>query len=455
METRSVNGITEGVIWKQLLLFFFPILFGTFFQQFYSTVDTIIVGQAVGKQALAAVGVTAPFINLLVGFFTGLASGAGVVISQYYGARDTGKVSGCVHTAVTLSLAAGVVFMAIGMLAAPWVLTVMRTPEEILAESVLYIRVYFLGMVPTLLYNMGTGILRAVGDSKRPLYFLIAASLLNIVLDVVFVVGLDMGVAGAALATVLSQVLSAALVVLGLVHSAGAPYSLDLRGLTVEPSLLREMVVIGLPAGLQSVMYTVSNLIIQAAINTFDTDAIAAWTVYGKMDCVFWMALASMGLAITTFAGQNFGARKYERIHKGLAVALGISALITALCVFVFLAFGRPLFLIFNDDPVVLEIGLDMIRFLVPSYFLYLCIEIFSGALRGTGDSLVPTILTGVGVCGLRSAWTAVAVPLRPELTTVMASYPITWAVTSLCYVVYYLRGNWLRRRIAAVEGQN
>lgn len=275
MEQR-VNGITEGVIWKQLLLFFFPILFGTFFQQFYSTVDTIIVGRAVGKQALAAVGVTAPFINLLVGFFTGLASGAGVVISQYYGARDNKKVSGCVHTAVALSLIAGVVFMVVGMLAAPWVLTMMRTPADILGESVLYIRVYFTGMVPTLLYNMGTGILRSVGDSKRPLYFLIASSLLNILLDLLFVMAMDMGVTGAALGTVLSQVLSAVLVVLSLIHSAGAPYSLNPRGLSLNRPLLNEMILIGLPAGLQSVMYTVSNLVIQAAINTFDTDAIAA-----------------------------------------------------------------------------------------------------------------------------------------------------------------------------------
>lgn len=452
MNDRQSNAITEGVIWKQLLLFFFPILFGTFFQQLYSTVDTIIVGRAVGKQALAAVGVTAPFINLLVGFFTGLASGAGVVISQYYGARENAKVSGCVHTAVTLSLAAGVVFMGIGMAAAPTVLAFMQTPEEIMDLSVLYIRVYFTGMIPTLLYNMGTGILRAVGDSKRPLYFLIASSLLNIVLDLVFVVAMDMGVAGAALGTVLSQVLSAALVVLALVHSAGAPYSLNPRELGLDGSLLTQMVRIGLPAGLQSVMYTVSNLIIQSAVNTFDTDAIAAWTVYGKMDALFWMSLSSMGLAITTFAGQNFGARKYDRIRKGLRVALLIAAIIAALCVVIFLLFGEPIFLLFNDDPAVLSRGLEMIHFLVPCYFLYISIEIYSGLLRGTGDSLVPTLLTCIGVCGLRVAWIALAVPVWPTLVTVMASYPITWTVTSLCYIIYYARGNWLKRRIAAAE---
>lgn len=450
-ETRS-NGITEGVIWKQLLLFFFPILFGTFFQQFYSTMDTIIVGRYIGKEALAAVGVTAPVINLLVGFFTGLASGAGVVISQYFGAREDLKVNRCVHTAVTLSLIAGVLFTALGIFTAPWVLRAMNTPADVFDQSVLYIQVYFTGMIPTLLYNMGTGILRSVGDSKRPLYFLIVSSLLNIGLDLLFVVTLDMGVAGAALGTVLSQVLSAILVVLALSNSAGASYSLSRHSLGIDRPLLGDIVRIGLPAGLQSVLYSISNLIIQAAVNNFDTDAVAAWTVYGKMDAIFWMSVSSMGLAITTFSGQNFGAKKYDRIHKGLAVSMGMTTLITGLCVLLFLAFGRPLFLLFNDDPAVVECGLGMIHFLVPTYFLYICIEIFSGALRGTGDSLIPTLLTCFGVCGLRVGWIAIAVPLWPTLITVMASYPITWGLTSVCYVVYYLRGNWLRRRIAAVE---
>ncbi len=451
VQTRE-NGITEGVIWKQLLLFFFPILFGTFFQQFYSTMDTIIVGRYIGKEALAAVGVTAPVINLLVGFFTGLASGAGVVISQYFGAREDAKVSRCVHTAITLSLLTGIAFTILGILSAPWVLRAMNTPADVLDQSVLYIQVYFTGMIPTLLYNMGTGILRSVGDSKRPLYFLIVSSLLNIVLDLLFVVVIPLGVMGAALGTVLSQLLSAILVVLALTNSAGAPYSLSPRDLGVDHPLLKDIVRIGLPAGLQSVLYAVSNLIIQATINGFDTDVVAAWTVYSKMDALFWMSVSSMGLAITTFSGQNFGAKKYDRIHKGLAVSLGMTALITGLCVFIFLRFDRPLFLLFNDDPAVVECGLAMIQFLVPTYFLYICIEVFAGALRGTGDSLIPTLLTCFGVCGLRVGWIAVSNLFWPTLNAIMFSYPLTWGLTSVGYVIYYLRGNWLKRRIAAAE---
>lgn len=453
MDARQrVNGITDGIIWKQLLIFFFPILFGTFFQQFYSTVDTIIVGRWVGKGALAAVGTTGPLVNLLVGFFTGLASGAGVVISQAYGGKDGERVNRGVHTALALSLVMGAAFTVLGILISPGILRLMNTPEDVLAPSVGYIRVYFVGMIPTLIYNMGTAVLRSVGDSRRPLYFLIASSLLNIVLDIVFVVFFSMGVEGAAWGTVLSQVLAAGLVVLSLSRSAGTPYQLNLRAIRIDRRSLSDTLQVGLPAGLQSVMYTVSNLLIQAAINEFGTDVMAAWTVYGKLDSIFWLAVSSMGLSITTFSGQNFGAGKYQRIHRGVAVATGISALITAICCALFLSLGRPLLLIFNDDPAVVECGLDMLRFLVPCYFTYLCIEVFSGALRGCGDSIVPTVLTCVGVCILRMLWIWIAVPAHHTIYMVMLSYPVTWSITSICYLVYYLRGNWLKRRIAAIS---
>ena len=449
-----INGITEGVIWKQLLLFFFPILLGTFFQQFYSTVDTIIVGRYVGKNALAAIGVTGPLVNLLVGFFTGLASGAGVVISQAFGGRENERVSRGVHTALALSVVLGAVFTVVGILLAPGMLVLMNTPAEVLDQSIAYLQVYFAGMIPTLIYNMGTAILRSVGDSKRPLYFLIAASLLNVVLDFLFVLGFDMGVVGAAWGTVLSQVLAAVLVALCLCRSAGTPYYLQLRAIRIHGDVLPPMLRVGLPAGFQSVMYTVSNLIIQAAINKFGTDVIAAWTVYGKIDSIFWMALSSMGLAITTFAGQNFGARQYGRIHRGLAVSVGMSAVITLLCSVLFLAFGEPIFLLFNNDPAVVREGMAMVRFLVPCYFTYLCIEVFSGALRGCGDSVMPTVMTCLGVCVLRVAWVWFAVPLQPTVQMVLVSYPITWTTTSVCYLIYSLRGKWLKRRIRAVRAE-
>ena len=276
--TESANKITEGVIWKQLLLFFFPILFGTFFQQLYNAADAMIVGRFVGKEALSAVGgSTATIINLLVGFFIGLASGATVIISQYYGAKRREMVEYAVHTAIAFCILGGVVLMIGGIVTAPSILRKMDTPADVLDHAVLYIRIYFAGVIPNLIYNMGAGILRAVGDSKRPLYFLIASCLTNIVLDVLFVVGFQMGVSGAALATILSQALSAGLVIWVLVRTEDM-HHLEIRKVRIDGRLLHRIVQIGFPAGLQSVMYSSSNLIIQTGVNSLGTDTVAAWT---------------------------------------------------------------------------------------------------------------------------------------------------------------------------------
>ena len=321
-EGQIRNQITEGVIWKQLLLFFFPILFGTFFQQLYNTTDAVIVGNFVGKEALAAVGgPAATLINLLVGFFIGLSSGSTVIISQYYGAGNKDDVKKAVHTSIALSLASGAVIMALGLLFSRPALQAMNTPLEILELSTVYMRIYFLGVIPALIYNIGSGILRAVGDSKRPLYFLILSCIANIILDIFFVVVLKLGVAGVAIATSLSQVISAVMVIWALVKAEDS-YRLYLREIRFSPFFLRNIIRIGLPAGLQSSMYSVSNLIVQSSINSFGTDTVAAWTAYGKVDGIFWMIMGAYGVAITTFAGQNFGAGKYDRIRKSVRVCM-------------------------------------------------------------------------------------------------------------------------------------
>ena len=317
---NTTNQITEGVIWKQLLIFFFPILFGTFFQQLYNTADAIIVGNFVGKEALASVGGSAStIINLLVGFFVGLSSGATVIISQYYGADNRRRVSDSVHTAIALAIAGGVVIMLIGLVSARFALTAMGTPDDILSLSLTYMKIYYLGTIPSMIYNMGSGILRAVGDSKRPLYFLIASCLVNIVLDLLFVAVLDMGVAGAAIATIASQFFSAILTLIALLRTQDS-YRLIVSKIRFHRDLLFDIIKIGLPAGLQSAMYSISNLLIQSSINSFGTDTIAAWTAYGKVDSIFWMIMGAYGVSITTFAGQNFGAGKYDRIKKSVRI---------------------------------------------------------------------------------------------------------------------------------------
>ena len=448
----DINGITEGVIWKQLLLFFFPIVFGTFFQQLYNTADAIIVGKVVGKEALAAVGgSTGTLINLLVGFFVGVASGASVIIAQLFGARRAEDVSRAVHTTIALAIASGALLTAVGLLFSERILQLMGTPAEVMAFAVPYLSIYFLGMIPQLIYNIGSGILRAVGDSRRPMLFLICAALTNIVLDIILVLGLEMGVRGAAYATIISQLVSA-LLILGSLHNAMPVYRLYFRKIRFHGDMLRRIVTIGLPAGLQSVMYSMSNMIIQASVNGFGTDVMAAWTAYGKIDGLFWMVISAFGVSITTFAGQNFGAHQFDRMKRSIRVCLGLAAGATVFMSALVLVIGRPMLGMFTDDAHVLEIGMSIVRLIVPTWIAYLCIEILSGAMRGAGDSLVPTLMTLVGVCLMRVFWVSAVVPRFHQLPVLLCSYPITWTITSAMFIIYYLRGKWLKRCMARQE---
>jgi putative MATE family efflux protein len=420
---------------------------GTFFQQFYNTADAMIVGNFVGTSALAAVGATSAIINLLVGFFTGLASGASVVISQYFGAGARDPMKKGLHTAMLLALFGGLLISVVGIALSAFALELMNTPQDVLQDATRYMQVYYLGMVPLMVYNMGTSVLRAIGDSRRPVYILIVSAICNILLDLLLVAVLPLGVAGAALATVLSEVIAAVLVLICLLSAHGEPWQLERDALHWDMGQLRAICRVGLPAGLQSVLYTVSNMVVQASINSFGTDTVAAWTIYGKVDFIYWMTVNAMGLSITTFAGQNFGARKYDRMKKGTLVALGITALLTVLISAGMLLLARPVLRLFTSDVAVMDITLEMMYFLVPTYITYVCVEIFSGTVRGAGDAVIPTVLTCFGVCVLRVMWVLLAVPKNPTVIMVEWSYPITWSITSILFLVYYLQGGWLRRR--------
>lgn len=440
------NGITEGVIWKQLLLFFFPILLGTFFQQLYNTVDAIVVGNYVGKEALAAVGgATGNLINLIVGFFVGLSSGATVIIAQYFGAKDDNNVSRTVHTAMAMAVTMGLFLTVFGLIFSPALLRLMDTPEDVMDHAVTYIRIYFVGMIPSLVYNVGSGILRAIGDSRRPLYFLIIACLTNIVLDVLFVVGFRMNVAGAAWATILSQAVSAVLVVIVLMRSRES-YRLEPGKIRFHGDLLRKIISIGLPAGLQSVMYSLSNVVIQVCINGFGTDMMAAYTAWGKMDGLMWMVSNAFGVSITTFVGQNFGAGKLDRMRKSVRVCLAMSTVTVLFISGMLLLLCEPLMRMFTQEESVLALGMQICRFLAPCLVTYECIEVLAGAVRGAGDALIPTLMTLGGICLLRVVWLVTLVPVRHEITTVLVSYPISWVLTSILFVIYYLKGGWLKR---------
>ncbi|MDF2909116.1 MAG: family efflux transporter, partial [Herbinix sp.] len=433
------NGITDGVIWKQILIFFFPLLFGTFFQQLYNTADAIVVGRFAGKVALSAVGgTTGTLINVFVGFFVGVSTGATVTISQYYGGRQKKEVGKAVHTAIAMAIVGGAVIMLLGLVGAPMALRLMGTPEEIIPYSLTYLRIYFAGMIANLVYNVGAGILRAIGDSKRPLYYLIISCFINIILDLVFVVVFHWDVMGVALATVISQLCSAVLVCITLMRTKDS-YQLRWKELHFHKEMLRRIFYIGLPAGFQSLMYSSSNVIIQANMNSFGTDTIAAWSAFGKIDGIFWMVMGSFGISITTFVGQNYGAGKYDRVRKGSKVCLSM-ALSVAIGLSVILYFTGPyIYWLFTTDTLVVEKGMEILHIMVPTFWTYVFIEIFSGSLRGMGDSFIPMILTSMGVCVLRILWLFTIVPLRPEISTVIYSYPITWSVTSVLFIIYYI----------------
>ncbi len=439
-ESKPSNPITDGIIWKQLLIFFFPIMVGTLFQQLYNTVDAVIVGRFVGKQALASVGGSAAVLsNFVIGFFTGLSAGATVIISQYYGARDEKNLNKGLHTAYAFSIIASIFISIIGWFAAPGLLRLLKTPADTIPDSILYLRIYFLGILFTLIYNMGSAIMRALGDSRRPLYYLMVCCFFNIVLDLFTVVVLGMGIAGAAIATVLSQAVSAVLVTRSLMKSYDL-LKLRLRAIRIHPDLLRAEFRIGLPGGLQSCAYSISNIIIQTAINDFGTNTAAAWAAFGKVDAIFWTITGSFGITIATFAGQNYGARKYERIKRSVRVCLGMSLILCgSLLVFLFTC-CRILYYAFTTDPTVVEIGVYMLRLITPSYLIYIFVEIFAGALRGIGDVLLPTLFTLGGVLIIRLSWILFVTPMTGELSTLLYSYPLAWGTTALLLIPYCFR---------------
>ena len=438
-EYGSNNQIISGVIWKQLLIFFFPIMVGTLIQQLYTTVDAVIVGRFVGKAALAGVGGSAAMVcSLVLGFFTGLSAGATVIISQFYGAEDGENLHKSLHTAYALCVVLSAVLMAAGWVLTPWVLELMQTPAEILADSVAYLRIYFLGISGMLIYNMGSAIMRAVGDSRRPLYYLVLCCAINIVLDILLVVGFDMGVIGVAVATILAQGVSAALVTRSLMVSYEG-LKLELGRIRLDSAKLRDQLRVGMPSGLQAAMYGVTNMVIQAAINGFGTDTAAAWAAYGKIDAVFWAVVGAFGVAITTFTGQNFGAGRYDRVFRSVNVCLLMGFAACGTLIVLLVAFCRPLFSIFCPDTEVVDIGVYMMTTMMPSYILFVFIEVYSGALRGLSDVLIPTLITMGGVILIRIPMVFFVVPKFPSLFTVIMSYPISWAVTVLLFIPYYI----------------
>ncbi len=440
------HDLTQGSIMGKLTRFFFPILLGLLFFQLYNTVDAVVVGRCVGPAALAAVGGSPAVItNLVIGFFTGLGTGATVVISQYFGARDDEQLSRAVHTILAFCILAGLFLTLLGWLTTPWALRLVQTPADILPASTVYLRLYYLGATSLLLFNIGSGILRAVGDSRWPLVFLAICCGLNIVLDLLFVLRFGMGVAGVAWATVISLTVSAVILLLHLGRAKGA-WRLELRQLRIHPASLRRILYLGVPAAVQGAMYSISNIIIQAAVNRFGTVIVAAWTAISKFDALYWVTSNAMGAALCTFVGQNFGAGQYERMRRGVRSWLLTDIGVTA-CLSVLLITLAPWALrLFTEDAEVLRYALQLMWYFAPFYVLWVFIDIFSNALRGAGDSLRPMIISLLGVCLLRILWIYLVVPHWNTIAGVSLSYPFTWGVTAVVFLLYYRHSKWLER---------
>lgn len=454
-KTLSGNPITEGVIWRQILLYFFPLLLSSFFQQLYNTADAMIVGQAAGKQALSAVGGSAgSVVGIFIMFYIGFSGGAAVLAAQFFGAENSTALQSSIRKSLSLSFLMGLAGTLVCFFFASSILTVMNTPADIMAPSLWYLKIAAFGMLPNSLYNMGASILRAVGDVRRPLFILIFTCLSNIGLDLLFVASLGMGASGAALATVLCQFLSACLVLWFLrpflaggrqilftkvISKTGKPKEeIHHRHSRSPENLTGRILQMGLPLGFSEVMYTFANVVLMSVVNGFGTDTVAAYAAYGKIDAIFWMIVGSFGVAITTFVGQNIGAGRWDRVMQSIrdcALMMFLTLGIVIALLYTGAEFMQSLFI---TDPDVILIGVRMMHFLMPFYFLYIPIEILFGALRGMGDSLLPTLITFFGVCVLRSAWGIFIVPLHHTVNMVLLGFPVTWIVSDLAFAVYF-----------------
>ena len=451
---EAVNPITQGVIWKQLLLYFAPLLGASFLQLLYNTADTIIVGRFVGKTALTAVGGSAGQIYAMVTeFMIGMSGGAGVILSQAYGAKNRKLLDSGIHNAIALALALGTLFMTAGIIAAGPALKLAGAPAQTMRESVFYLRVVSCGLIPNAVYNMGASGLRAVGDSKRPFRFLLICSGVNIALDILFVAVLKLGIGGAALATILSQVLSAFLVLHALVRGTGRELMprLSPGRICLKRDMSLKMLRLGIPLGFDTLMYTFSCVVLTSAVNTFGTDTVAAYAGFVRIESFYWMLEAALAVSITTFVGQNLGAGRMERVRRVIRQGAAIMYLFMGMTI-VIMYTGCPILLgLFTTDAGVIEIGVDMMRYLLPFYILYVPSGVFFAALRGMGESLRPTLITFFGVCVLRILWVAFVFPRASSMRVLLFCFPVSWTVTSVTYAFYY---SWFMRKRAKQRRQ-
>ena len=449
---RSDVDMTEGSIWHHIVVFSLPLLVGSIFQQLYNTVDTWILGKYVNDAAFSAVGAVGPITNMLIGTFTGLASGAGVVVSQYYGARQYDKVEKTVRTATFLTLVSAVIFTALGIILVPSLLNLMNMPKDVFDEGRTYLTIYFAGMVGLMVYNMGSGILRAVGDSQKPFYFLVCSALINIVLDLLFVLVFHMGVAGVAYATIIAQGVSAMLVILALLRNGGcirlkAPYA------SFDGDLLKQIFRVGAPAAIQLAITAFSNVFIQAYINYFGKEVMGGWTAYGKIDQFMFMPMQAVGLAATTFVGQNLGKGNFKRAEKGVRISLLLATACTFAVMIPIEIFAPYLVEFFNDNPEIIRYGTMFLRYITPFYVICCVNQVYAGALRGSGNSRAPMFIMLAGFVAFRQIYMyIVSNYISNTVMFITMGYPAGWIFCTVLMIVYYNKARFKSKNIVTAE---
>ena len=445
MNKSKSTDLIHGHIAKSIFWFSVPLIIGYLFHQLYNTVDAVVVGNFVSKEALAAVGASSPIINMLIGFFMGLATGAGVIIAQYFGAGDNGRLKKAVHSSAALTLVMSLLLTVIGIIGTNPMLHAIGIPADVFHDSSTYLMIYFAGISFNLIYNMGSGILRAMGDSKRPLYFLIIACIINIILDFLFVKYLHMGVAGAGYATLIAQAISAILVVIVLIRSEG-PHQLFWKQIRFHFPILKKIIMVGLPTGIQQSIVSLSNVIVQSYVNAFGSSVVAGYSATIRIDGFVNLPLQSFNMAVTTFVGQNIGAKQYERVKKGSRIALWMTMAVIATMAISLFFFGESFIAIFNSEPDVIQAGRTMQLAFVPFYIMLPVVQIYNGVLRGAGKSSVPMYIMVFNFVILRQIYLAIVTQMTSDVYFVFMGWPVTWVTCAIMFIIYYHKVNWLNQ---------
>lgn len=442
---KAVKPMTSGSISERMIFFALPLLLGNLFQQLYNTVDSLIVGNFLGSSALAAVSSSGSLIFMLIGFLSGISSGAGVVVSRYFGAEDKNSVHRAVHTTVAFGLVAGVLMTAAGVLLSPQILIWMGTPESVMPESITYLQIYFSGSLGFVMYNIFVGILQAIGDSRHPLYYLMVSSVINLVLDILFIEVFHTGVGGAALATVISQVFSAILCLIQLLWTHDS-YQLQIMKIRFDSKMLSQIIRIGLPSGVQNSIIAFANVVVQSYINAFGEMAMAGYGAYSKIEGFAFLPINSFTMAMTTFVGQNLGAGQTERTKRGARFGIWATVILAELIGIVVFLLAPQLIAAFDSTPDVIRFGVEKARTAALFYCLLAYSHSVASILRGAGKAVVPMIIMMACWCMIRVAFLAVNIPLTHAIQMVYVVYPLTWGLSSIVFFFYYKRANWMNQ---------